>query len=231
MDGYGQYCPIARGAEIFATRWTPIIVRNMLVGCRTFGEILDGAPGISRALLSERLRQLEHYGILTRSPNPAGRGYLYELTDAGLELQAVTDALGSWGARWMELAPAHLDAAMVLWSMCRCMPRDELPDPRVVVRFELVDGDQRRLWVVAQKPEPEVCIKPPGFDEDLIVKTDSASLAKWQLGWFSLGTAQRHGLIEVRGPSHLQRELAGWAGRHPFADVAPASATRVAAPT
>src|SRR5262249_20914124 len=179
MDGYGQYCPIARGAEIFATRWTPIIVRNMLVGCRTFGEILDGAPGISRALLSERLRQLEHYGILTRSPNPAGRGYLYDLTDAGLELQAVTDALGSWGARWVELAPDHLDAAMVLWSMCRCMPRDELPDPRVVVRFELADGDLKRLWVVAQKPEPEVCVKPPGFDEDLIVKTDSASLAKW----------------------------------------------------
>jgi DNA-binding HxlR family transcriptional regulator len=231
MDGYGQYCPIARGAEIFATRWTPIIVRNMLVGCRTFGEILDGAPGISRALLSERLRQLEHYGILTRSPNPAGRGYLYDLTDAGLELQAVTDALGAWGARWMELAPAHLDAAMVLWSMCRCMPRDELPDPRVVVRFELADGDQKRLWVVAQKPEPEVCIKPPGFDEDLIVKTDSASLAKWQLGWFSLGTAQRHGLIQVRGPLHLQRELAGWAGRHPFADVTPMRNARVAAPT
>jgi DNA-binding HxlR family transcriptional regulator len=83
MDSYGQYCPIARGAEIFLTRWTPIIVRNMLVGCRTFGQILEGAPGISRALLSERLRQLEHYGIMTRSPNPAGRGYLHELTDAG----------------------------------------------------------------------------------------------------------------------------------------------------
>lgn len=72
MDSYGQYCPIARGAEIFATRWTPIIVRNLLLGCRTFSEILDGAPGIPRSLLSERLRQLEHVGILTRTPNPPG---------------------------------------------------------------------------------------------------------------------------------------------------------------
>src|SRR5215469_9261826 len=99
MDGYGQYCPIARGAEIFAARWTPIIVRNLLVGCRTFGEIREGAPGIPRALLSERLRQLEHYGVLTRSPNPAGRGFLYELTEAGWELGAVCTALGVWGAR------------------------------------------------------------------------------------------------------------------------------------
>jgi DNA-binding HxlR family transcriptional regulator len=230
MDGYGQYCPIARGAEIFAARWTPIIVRNMLVGCRTFGEIREGAPGIPRALLTERLRQLEHYGVVTRSPNPAGRGYVYELTEAGQELGAVCDALGAWGARWLELAPAHLDAAMVLWSMCRCMPSDELPDPRMVVRFDLSDGTPQRFWVVAQRPRPEVCIKPPGFEEDLVVRTDSASLAKWQLGWVSLGTAQRYGLMEVQGPVHLQRALAGWAARHQFADIVPAHGAGVAAP-
>jgi DNA-binding HxlR family transcriptional regulator len=142
MDGYGQY-PIARGAEIFAARWTPIIVRNMLVGCRTFGEIREGAPGIPRALLTERLRQLERYGIVTRSPNPAGRGFVYELTEAGRGLQAVCDALGARGARWLELAPAHLDAAMVLWSMCRCMPGDEIPEPRMVVRFDVTDNTPR----------------------------------------------------------------------------------------
>ena len=65
-------------------------------------------------------------------------------------------------------------------------------------------------------------MKPPGFEEDLVLKTDSASLTKWQLGWVSLGSAQRHGLIEVQGPVHLQRELAGWAARHQFADIRPA---------
>src|SRR5215510_7931467 len=63
MRAYGQYCPIARGAEIFAERWTPLIIRNLHRGCETFGEILTGAPGLSRALLTQRLNQLERLGI------------------------------------------------------------------------------------------------------------------------------------------------------------------------
>jgi DNA-binding HxlR family transcriptional regulator len=221
---YGQYCPIARGAEIFATRWTPLIVRNLLVGCQTFGEIREGAPGIPRALLTERLAQLEHYGVVARRPKANGRGYVYELTDAGRDLHAVCTALGTWGARWLELAPEHLDAHVVLWSMCRLMDAERLPEERVVVRFELRGRPRQRFWVVAQRPEAEVCVKPPGFDEDLIVRTDPESLAKWQMGWISLGNAMRHGLMEVEGPRRLQRELAGWAGRHEFADVKPARA-------
>jgi hypothetical protein len=53
MRTYGQYCPIARTSELFAERWTPIIIRNLLAGCRTFGDLLEGAPGISKALLVE----------------------------------------------------------------------------------------------------------------------------------------------------------------------------------
>jgi DNA-binding HxlR family transcriptional regulator len=189
VEGYGQHCPIARGAEIFATRWTPLIVRNMLRGCRTFSEILDGAPGIPRPLLSERLRQFERYGILTRTRSERGRGYVYQLTEAGRELQGVCDALGIWGARWLELAPSHLDASVVLWSMCRCMDCSDLPDSRMVVRFDMTDGAPQRFWVIAQRPRAEVCVKPPGFDEDLVVRTDSESLTKWQLGWLSLGPA------------------------------------------
>ena len=45
MRTYGQYCPLARAAELLAERWTLIIVRNLLAGCRTFGELLEGAPG------------------------------------------------------------------------------------------------------------------------------------------------------------------------------------------
>ena len=68
MRTYGQYCPIARGAEIFAERWTPLIVRNLYLGCDTFGEILKGAPGLSRTLLTQRLKQLERLGIVESAP-------------------------------------------------------------------------------------------------------------------------------------------------------------------
>src|SRR5919112_3221573 len=64
MRTYGQYCPVARTSELLAERWTPIIIRNLLTGCRTFGDLLAGAPGISKALLAQRLELLEAHGIL-----------------------------------------------------------------------------------------------------------------------------------------------------------------------
>ncbi len=80
---YGQYCPIARGAEIFAERWTPLIIRNLYLGCGSFSEILEGAPGLSRTLLSQRLKQLERLGVVESAPKPDGRGHHYELTSRG----------------------------------------------------------------------------------------------------------------------------------------------------
>ena len=77
MRTYGQYCPIARGAEIFAERWTPLIIRNLHLGCGSFTEILEGAPGLSRTLLSQRLEQLEQLGVVKSTPKTDGRGHHY----------------------------------------------------------------------------------------------------------------------------------------------------------
>ena len=114
MRTYGQYCPIARGAEIFAERWTPIIMRNILMGCETFTEIQRGAPGIPRSLLTQRLALLERQGIVERWPNDNGRGARYLPTDAGRGLANVCFALGEWGARWLDVAPDHLDPYVAL---------------------------------------------------------------------------------------------------------------------
>jgi DNA-binding HxlR family transcriptional regulator len=212
VRSYGQYCPIARGAEIFATRWTPIIVRNLLLGCRTYGELAAGAPGIPRALLSERLRALEAHGIVTRAPNPRGRGWLYEPTAACEELRPVCDALGLWGATWVEIAPEHLDPYMALWGLCRGIRYLPLPEQRVNVRFDLRPAPRghRRFWVLVQRPEPEVCVKPPGFDEDVVVRTDADWLARWVLGQVSLGQGMKARRVEADGPRHLVRELGRW---------------------
>lgn len=70
VDSYGQFCPIARGWRVLAERWTPIILRNVLVGCRTFNEISAGAPGPSRTLLTRRLRDLARYGVVEIRPEP-----------------------------------------------------------------------------------------------------------------------------------------------------------------
>jgi DNA-binding HxlR family transcriptional regulator len=214
---YGQYCPVARATEILAMRWTPIIVRNLLLGCETFSEIHEGAPGIPRTLLSQRLRLLERHGIVERLPGPR-----YRLTEPGRDLEPVVDALGTWGARWLELAPENLDAGVVLWSLCQHVGPSAVPGRRLVIRFDIPDDPRKRFWVVLSPPDSEVCVKPPGFDEDLVVSTSSEWLAKWHMGRVSLGRAMHEGLMTVSGPAELVSLLAGL-GLSRFAGVAPAS--------
>jgi DNA-binding HxlR family transcriptional regulator len=221
MEGYGQYCPIARGAEIFATRWTPVILRNLLLGCRTFTEIHAGAPGIPRSVLSERLAMLERHGVIERAPSPRGRGSLYALTKMGSELGAVCDALGTWGARWLETAPEHLAPYIVLWALCTALSNRELPERRIVARFDIPDSEEKHFWLVVERPKPELCIKFPGYEEDLIVVTTAAWLTKWHTGRLTLGQAIHARVFEVTGTRELIRTLAGWGGLSRFAHISP----------
>jgi DNA-binding HxlR family transcriptional regulator len=218
MRGYGQYCPVALGAEVFAERWTPIIVRNLMIGCERFGEILDGAPGLPRSVLSQRLRRLEAYGVLTREPGPGGPAY--RLTAAGRELGEVCLTLGAWGARWREVLPAHADPYLALWMLARLIEPHSLPRERVVVRFDLAGpGRPSRYWVVATRRGSEVCVRPPGFAEDGIVTTDAQSLVRWHNGSVSLAAAQKADRMTVTAPPWLARTLSQWGRLSPFADI------------
>jgi DNA-binding HxlR family transcriptional regulator len=218
---YGQYfCPISRASEIFANRWTPIIVRNMILGCSTFSEIREGAPGIPRSLLTERLAQLEHAGIVERRPKPKGRGSIYELTPMGRELESVVMTLGEWGVRWLDAAVVPLDPSVILWAICKHMDPDRIPDERVTVRVNFRDADKARRWILVQPPEPEVCNLPPGYDEDLVVTSDTESLAKWFMGDTSLGQAMHARKIQIEGPTHLVRAFGTWGGQSGFAPTA-----------
>ena len=118
VRSYGQFCPIARASELLAERWTLIIVRNILIGCRTFNEIADGAPGLSRGLLSTRLRQLERAGVIEIKPKADGPGSTYEPTQAGRELWDVMAALQQWGSSWVELTPEHAHPAWCCGRGC-----------------------------------------------------------------------------------------------------------------
>lgn len=221
MKTYGQYCPIARTAEFFAGRWTPIIIRNLAAGCRTFTQLRDGAPGIPKALLAERLSLLERYGVVVRSPVLRGRGSVYELSESGRELKGVCDAMGEWGARWLEIQPQHLDPAYVLWATCRQVDLDKVPERGVVVRFDLAGDPRRRFWMVLQQPRAEVCTAYPGRAEDLIVTTDSETLVEWNLRRITFQEAVRAGRCRVDGPPGLARAFPSWIRPSPFAHVPP----------
>lgn len=97
---YQQYCGAARALDVVGDRWTLLIVRELMLGPQRFTDVIDGLPGISRNLLTERLRDLEREGIIAREelPPPAAR-QVYELTDGGRDLANAIVPLVAWGVR------------------------------------------------------------------------------------------------------------------------------------
>ena len=93
VQGYGQYCPISRALDVLGERWTMIIIRDLLVGTTRFNDLARGLPGLSRTLLSKRLRQLEQAKLVERIDGQ------YFLTEMGRDLEPVVFGLGSWGAK------------------------------------------------------------------------------------------------------------------------------------
>ena len=219
MKHYAQYCPIARTSELLAERWTPIIIRNLLTGCTTFGELQAGAPGISKALLAQRLDLLARQGIVTATRGPGGRTRTYELTQKGRELKAITDAMGAWGARWLELQREDIDAGYVLWATSRLMEVDRLPTPGLVVRFDLADRPTDRFWLLLRRPQAEVCTAHPGQDEDLVVETDSETLARWHLRHLSYDEATRLGRLRIEGRRSAAKAFVDALRPSPFAAI------------
>jgi DNA-binding HxlR family transcriptional regulator len=222
MRTYGQYCPIARTSELLAERWTPIVIRNLLAGCRTFTELARGAPGMSRALLTQRLQLLEHSGIVTKHRSgPSGHRVEYELTEKGRELKAVTDAMGAWGARWLEVEPHHVTPEYVLWATCKLVDLDLVPDPGLVVRVDLNDAP-KRAWLVLRRPFPEVCTSYLGWEEDLLLRTDSETLAHWHLRNLSYAQATAADRLALEGPRATVRTFLRALRPSPFAGTQPA---------
>jgi DNA-binding HxlR family transcriptional regulator len=160
---YGQYCPVARASEILADRWTLLIVRELLAGVDHFNALDRGLPGISRALLVERLRRLERMGVVARRASSAGRAVEYSLTPAGRQLQVIIDAMGGWGARWAfgDPRPSELDPVVLLWWMRRRVHRERLPARRVVIQFDFHGGHTGRYWLVLERTDVSVCLQHP----------------------------------------------------------------------
>lgn len=225
MRNYGQYCPVARSSELLAERWTPIIIRNLLNGCRTFSEIRQGAPGIPTALLVQRLEALERHGVLCRTRNPTGRGSTYQLTEMGAALRPVLDAMGQWGARWLEIEPRHLDPAYALWATTKLVDPERIPDGTTVVRVELADAAQH-YWIVLRRPESELCTRSAGYVEDLVVRTDTSTLVALHLEQLSYDEAVRAGRLRVEGRPVLARQFRSWFRTSPFAPYLPEVSAR-----
>jgi DNA-binding HxlR family transcriptional regulator len=208
VRSYREYCPIARASEIVAERWTPLVIRNLLYGCRTFSDIARGVPAMSRSLLIKRLKELQRAGVVVKTADGS-----YELTEAGADLAGVIESLRAWGDRWLEVTTEHTDPGFVLWSWTRYfVALDQLPARRVLVEFAFPDEPptNRRYWLLAEGGTAELCYSHPGGESDLFVTARSAAFTQWHLGELSWRRALADGSIQVSGPQRFARALPSW---------------------
>ena len=221
MKSYGQFCSIARALDLLGERWMLLIVRELLCGSRTFGDVQRGIPRISKTMLSARLRELIDAGVIERCDVPAG----YALTAAGRELHDVVAALGTWGQRWLprELPEDELDLDALLWDMRRRVRVDELPREPTVLGIELTAPRRvKPRWLLLRASEISLCTTNPGFPAALTLRTDLRILTAWWRGDVTYEEARRRGL-HVEGPRALVRRLPAWFDRYLFAEVPPAA--------
>src|SRR3954465_10608065 len=99
---YGQFCPVAMAAEIVCSRWTALVLRELLSGTTRFNDLRRGVPRMSPTLLSKRLKELTDAGVISASKKGPSGTIEYKLTNAGEDLRGVIMSLGVWGHRWVE---------------------------------------------------------------------------------------------------------------------------------
>jgi DNA-binding HxlR family transcriptional regulator len=226
MPDYGKFCPVSMGAEVVADRWTPLILRELILGSTRFNDIARGLPGISRSLLVQRLKHLERKGVLERWPTATGRGSEYRLTPAGKDLEGVVMALGEWSVQWLysELEPRAIDPITLTWWMHRRVDVSELPPGRVVVQFDYTAPERLTVWIVLDRGEASVCNQHPGYESDVIVTCTAPTLSGVFNGVESWGHATATGAIRVDGPPRLARALPRWFLGSPFTPLVAAKA-------
>lgn len=223
QPGYKQFCPVAMASEVLCTRWTLVLMRELIAGTTRFNDLRRGVPKMSPSLLSQRLKDLAEAGIVERRPVPSEKGVFdYSLTEAGRDLRPVVEAVGSWGQKWVEssLSLKNLDASLLMWDMRRNLNVDPLPPRRSVIQFLYSDlpASKRHWWLVIE-PEGAVdlCWSDPGFDTDLYVSTDLRTMTAIWMGVDTVAGAKRDDRLTLIGDRSLGDGMQSWLGLSPFA--------------
>jgi DNA-binding HxlR family transcriptional regulator len=218
---YAQFCPVAKAAEVLGDRWSLLIVRDMIVGTKRFNDLVRGLPGISRAILAKRLRQLEAAGLVVHTD--VG----WELTSAGRDLEDIVFGLAAWGAKYAFGDPVEeeLDPDLLMWWMHGRVAPEGRPARMHVVQFVYRDCEHP-YWLVIEPTDVSVCLTDPGFAVDAVVRTDLRTMYNVWLGRQELLGAVRNGDIELDGAPAVVRKRPDWLQLSPVApivrDAAPA---------
>jgi DNA-binding HxlR family transcriptional regulator len=222
---YKQFCPVAMASEILCTRWTMMLLRELLLGTTRFNDLRRGLPRMSPALLSKRLKELEAAGILTRTKAAKGPDlYEYSLTEAGLALKPTVDAVGDWGHRWVttQATLAHLDVNLLMWNMRRNINPKPMPKRRSTIQviYRDLPAAKRDWWLLVEPgKEADLCSIDPGYDVDLYVTTDLRTMTEVWMGYTTVARAKADERLIMSGDRQLEDTLQIWLGSSRFAKM------------
>jgi DNA-binding HxlR family transcriptional regulator len=225
-DGrYNQFCPLSMAAEIVCSRWTPLVLRELIMGSSRFNELRRGLPNMSPALLSKRLKELESAGIIQHAAASGDPGVLeYRLTEAGMELRPIIEAMGAWGHRWVtaEATLKNLDANLLMWDIRRNINTVPMPPRRSTIQFIFASQppSERNYWLIVEPgSETDLCIVDPGFDVDLYLTADLRTMTEIWLGYTAIARALEDGHLVLTGSSKLAADLRAWLKLSQFANA------------
>jgi DNA-binding HxlR family transcriptional regulator len=221
QPGYKQFCPVAMAAELLCTRWTMVLLRELVAGTTRFNDLRRGVPKMSPTLLSQRLKELEAAGILERRKLKSEKGvFEYHMTESGKDLRSVVEAMGFWGQKWVEARQSlkNLDPSLLMWDMRRNLNPSPLPDRRTVIQFMYPElPASKRSWWLVVEPDGEVdlCWSEPGFEIDLYVSSDLRTMTAI---WMGLTTvARERDKVVLTGDKEIGSKMQTWLGLSPFA--------------
>jgi DNA-binding HxlR family transcriptional regulator len=216
QPGYKQFCPVAMASELLCTRWTMVLLRELIAGSTRFNDLRRGLPRMSPTLLSHRLKELEAAGILDRHVVRSEKGvFEYRLTQAGQALRPIVEAMGEWGQNWIETKQSlkNLDPSLLMWDMRRRLTPSPLPEKRTVIQFQYSDipVSRRSYWLVVETyGEVDLCSVDPGFDVDLYVSCDLRTMTAI---WMGLTTIDKeHAKIQLNGRRVVANKMQTWLG-------------------
>ena len=219
---YGQFCPVAMAAEIFCSRWTPLILREMYCGTTRFNDLRRGVPRMSPSLLSKRLVEMREAGIIEEVAAKKGGGTEYQLTPAGEDLKPIVMSLGNWAQRWVEskLSLKKLDPSLLMWDMRRWLDPKPLPKRRCTIAYHFPEIEQARqkYWLVIEPDgKVDLCNSDPGFEVDLFV---TGTLRAMTAVWMGVTTVKKEveaKELDIQGDKEIASAMQEWLGLSPFA--------------
>ena len=240
---YNQFCPVAMAAEILCTRWTIVLLRELVAGSTRFNELRRGVPRMSPALLSKRLKDLEAAGVVTRSQMAGRSGCLLNTRSQrpGRPLEPVVDAIGDVGTA--------LGHDRIVARQARCEPADVGHSAQYQPEADAAAAQhdpghllaicrkRRRNWWLIVEPGEEVdlCSVDPGFDVDLYVVTDLRTMTEIWMGYTTVARAKAdERLCSRRRPAarrHAADSGSARAASRRWRSASPDGETRAVRPT